>query len=256
MKSFLDDLIIELDKGIKSSFSNVQEHQRNYPAESTKEVELDEFALERGGHKPAPDARRAGFDIPELRQQRWGRLGAVDLAADDLEGDQEPLLVVDDLGLRRVDGEVLGRPIPLVAHPHAQGERHRGFLDGGVGVVAVHLYRQKIVQKEQRSRLDIDRVGHHLHLVGLAAEGVAHGSPDEVERPVLTRTRGAWSRDDQPVHIRCAGGSDGAGPVDAADVGGTSASHRAADVDAAARVEGGRVVAAACHVDNDESNEE
>ena len=43
MKSFLDDLIIELDKGIKSSFSNVQEHQRNYPAESTQEVELNEF---------------------------------------------------------------------------------------------------------------------------------------------------------------------------------------------------------------------
>ncbi len=43
MKSFLDDLIIELDKGIKSSFSNIQKHQRKYPAESTKEAELNEF---------------------------------------------------------------------------------------------------------------------------------------------------------------------------------------------------------------------
>ena len=43
MKNFLDDFIIELDKGIKSSFSNIQKHQRKYPAESTKEAELNEF---------------------------------------------------------------------------------------------------------------------------------------------------------------------------------------------------------------------
>ena len=43
MKNFLDDFIIELDKGIKSSFSNIQKYQRNYPAESTEEVELNEF---------------------------------------------------------------------------------------------------------------------------------------------------------------------------------------------------------------------
>ena len=43
MKNFLDDLIIELDKGMQSSFSNVHKHQRNYPAESTQEVELNEF---------------------------------------------------------------------------------------------------------------------------------------------------------------------------------------------------------------------
>ena len=43
MKNFLDNLIIEFDKGIKSSLSNVKEHQRAYPAESTEEVELNEF---------------------------------------------------------------------------------------------------------------------------------------------------------------------------------------------------------------------
>ena len=43
MKNFLDDFIIELDKGIKSSFSNIQKYQRDYPAESTEEVELNEF---------------------------------------------------------------------------------------------------------------------------------------------------------------------------------------------------------------------
>ncbi len=43
MKNFLDDLIIELDKGIKSSFSNVHKHKRDYPAETTIEVELNEF---------------------------------------------------------------------------------------------------------------------------------------------------------------------------------------------------------------------
>ena len=43
MKNFLDDLIIELDKGIKSSSYNIQEYVRAYPAESTQEVELNEF---------------------------------------------------------------------------------------------------------------------------------------------------------------------------------------------------------------------
>jgi len=43
MKNFLDDLIIELDKGIKSSLSNRQEYGRAYPAESIHEAELDEF---------------------------------------------------------------------------------------------------------------------------------------------------------------------------------------------------------------------
>jgi len=43
MKNFLDDLIIELDKGIKSSSYNIQEYIRAYPAESTQEVELNEF---------------------------------------------------------------------------------------------------------------------------------------------------------------------------------------------------------------------
>ena len=43
MKNFLDDLIIELDKGIKSSLSNRQEYERAYPAESIHEAELDEF---------------------------------------------------------------------------------------------------------------------------------------------------------------------------------------------------------------------
>ena len=39
MKNFLDDLIIELDKGIKSSLSNRQEYERAYPAESIHEAE-------------------------------------------------------------------------------------------------------------------------------------------------------------------------------------------------------------------------
>ena len=43
MKNILDNFIIELDKGIKSSFSNIQKYQRDYPAESTEEVELNEF---------------------------------------------------------------------------------------------------------------------------------------------------------------------------------------------------------------------
>ena len=43
MKNFLDDLIIELDKGIKSSLSNRQEYERAYPAESIHEAELNEF---------------------------------------------------------------------------------------------------------------------------------------------------------------------------------------------------------------------
>ena len=43
MKIFLDELIIELDKGIKSSSYNIQEYIRAYPAESTQEVELNEF---------------------------------------------------------------------------------------------------------------------------------------------------------------------------------------------------------------------
>ena len=43
MKNFLDDLIIELDKGIKSSSYNIQEYVRAYPAESTQEAELNEF---------------------------------------------------------------------------------------------------------------------------------------------------------------------------------------------------------------------
>ena len=43
MKNFLDDLIIELDKGIKSSSYNIQEYIRAYPAESTQEVELNEI---------------------------------------------------------------------------------------------------------------------------------------------------------------------------------------------------------------------
>ena len=43
MKNFLDDLIIELDKGIKSSLSSRQEYERAYPAESIHEVELNEF---------------------------------------------------------------------------------------------------------------------------------------------------------------------------------------------------------------------
>jgi len=43
VKNLLDNFIIELDKGIKSSFSNIQKYQRNYPAESTEEVELNEF---------------------------------------------------------------------------------------------------------------------------------------------------------------------------------------------------------------------
>ena len=42
MKNFLDDLIIELDKGIKSSSYNIQEYVRSY-AESIREVELNEF---------------------------------------------------------------------------------------------------------------------------------------------------------------------------------------------------------------------
>jgi len=43
MKNFLDDLIVELDKGIKSSSYNIQEYVRAYPAESTQEAELNEF---------------------------------------------------------------------------------------------------------------------------------------------------------------------------------------------------------------------
>ena len=43
MNIFLDKLIIELDKGIKASFSDNQEHERAYPAESIQEVELNEL---------------------------------------------------------------------------------------------------------------------------------------------------------------------------------------------------------------------
>jgi len=43
MNNFLDNLIIELDKGLKSSFSNIQEKVRDYPAEFDEEVELNEF---------------------------------------------------------------------------------------------------------------------------------------------------------------------------------------------------------------------
>ena len=43
MKSYLDTLIIELDKGIKSSLSDLKEYQRAYPAEDIEENDLNEL---------------------------------------------------------------------------------------------------------------------------------------------------------------------------------------------------------------------
>ena len=43
MNNFVDQLILEIDRGIKFSTSNSQECKRPYPAETTKEIPLSEI---------------------------------------------------------------------------------------------------------------------------------------------------------------------------------------------------------------------
>lgn len=120
--------------------------------------EVDELARQRGHHVPAPDRARARPDVAEIDDQRLGRGLVVDVAVEDLEADQQSLRVVDDLRLCRFDRD-LGRGAAAdVPDAHAQRERHRRLDGGRERVVGVHVAGEKVVERQQRLRLDRDEV--------------------------------------------------------------------------------------------------
>jgi len=142
--------------------------------------EVAEPAGQRGFHHPAAHAVGAGRDVAKVEQQPVVHRRVVDITAIQLEADQQPLLVLDDLGLGRIDLEIFGRREPVVAHAHAQRERHHRLDLGCQRVVGIDVGGQKVVQRQQRQRLDGDDVGRHVQRRVLAVEAVFQRGADEV----------------------------------------------------------------------------
>ena len=174
---------------------------------------VDELPLQRRGHPPLGDGRFAGGDVAEVGRQRGGHVLAGHLGGDDLEIDQEPLLVLDDLGLRRNDPQFLGVAGAVVLNQHGQLER-LGRLDlVGPGVVAENVALPEVVQVEFGLGVDGDGHGNERGRNFHAIFRVLNLAADEVLRNTLRgglrrgnnqpmgRTGRMWSDNARPVHV-------------------------------------------------------
>ncbi len=179
--------------------------------------QVDELPGQRGDHVPAAHGRGSRSDVAEIDEQRLVGGLVVDVAVEDLEPDQQPLLVLDDLGLRRFDRS-LGRDAAAhVLDPHAERERHRRFDFRRERVIRIDVTGEEIVERQQRLRLDGDEVGRDGHRGRVAEQRIREAGADEIELALRRNPTGAGGRNDQPVDFAGRLGRHGAAAVDRVD---------------------------------------
>ncbi len=93
--------------------------------------EFDKFAGQAGHHVPAPMQGRSRRDVAKVEQQAFACWRIVDIAAQNLEIDKQPLPVFDNAGLRGIDLGLVRSAATTVFDAHAQREGV-GRLDLGV----------------------------------------------------------------------------------------------------------------------------
>lgn len=181
--------------------------------------EIDELARQTGDHAPAAATGLLGGDLPEAHTQAVAGGLVVDEAREDLEADQQPLFVIHDLGLRRLDLDLAGRGRAVVLYSYAERER-LGRLDGrGEGIIRIDVLGQKVIQRELGQWLYVDRVGRHLHGLPLPCQCVGERRAYHVQLAGGRGSPGAGRRDDEPVNLGGGGGGDAPLAGDVADPG-------------------------------------
>ncbi|MDD2274005.1 MAG: hypothetical protein PHP95_12415 [Desulfuromonadaceae bacterium] len=109
-------------------------------------LEFDEAAREGRDHLPRGGDDLFTDQVAEIHGQRGSYGGVVDRGAEDTEVDQQPLFVVHDLGLGRVDLEAVGYAVAVVYDAYRQGIGNRSLHLGGKRVVADHRIGHEIIQ--------------------------------------------------------------------------------------------------------------
>ena len=179
---------------------------------------VDEQSLERGGEKPAPDADLAGIDAPEVRRERRRQAAARDFGGDDLEVDQQPALVLDDLRLAGDDADVLCFAPSGVPHHDGEAVGNRGLDDvARERIIREHVALVEIFNPQTRVRKHCDGRGGERNLQARSAEAVAEHAADEVNRRSFRRGLRGWDEDEG----RAARGihTEGTGPVHRTETG-------------------------------------
>ena len=171
-------------------------------------AEVDEFAGQGAGHDPASRGGAVGGDVAEGDQQAGGGGLVVQIAADDLEFDQEALLVVDDFGLGAVDFDVLRGRTTGVFDAYAEGEGFDRLNGWGEWVVAINVLGQEVVEGQQGQGFDVDGVGRDGDGLHGAADGVIECGANEVEFAAGGDAAAAGGGDDEPVDVGGGGRGD------------------------------------------------
>ena len=152
-------------------------------------VKFSNTPFERGQEQEARVGRLPGRDIAEVDGQRRRHLLVADLGADDLEGIEQALLVLDDLRLGRGDREIVGRAAADVGHQQSEDGRLARHDDlRRERVVADHVGLQEVIELQLGLRIDGDRGREDRNRDGSAGGvGEADGAADVVLRGTVGR---------------------------------------------------------------------
>ena len=142
---------------------------------------FDELALERRGENPLRHLRLAGRDVAQIGPQARLRGVGANLAADDLEINEQPLFILDDLGLSRSDAEIARRPGPDVFGDQTEGERF-GRLDlVRKRIVRIDIAGLEIAQLQARLGIDGNGRGEQRHHDLFAIVDIAQRTADAID---------------------------------------------------------------------------
>ena len=185
---------------------------------SVRRFELDEFARERGDHIPGALAGLARWNVAKIDCQVRGQNGRVaDSGAKQLRNQQEVLLVLDDLGLLRVNLNAFSQAITGILDQNADGEGNRAFHLRGERIVALNIARLKIRNLKLRFGLDVNLRGKGLqnlrrkvHTRELSRQPTADLVSDAIRSNATRRRFG----DNKPVDDCCGRRADHAVAAD------------------------------------------
>ena len=162
--------------------------------------EGDELAFERGFEEPQAVRTVARADVTQIQRERRGDgLVGAHLGADQGEGDEQVVGVLNDLRLRGGDAEIIRVAITDVFNPDAQIKGNGRFNLGREGIIPIDIVLEEIIHVQYGRGLHGD--GHReqrhgdLFPVQNVGEGTAHGELRGHHR------RGVDGRDDGPVNV-------------------------------------------------------
>ena len=201
MNSFVDQLIVEIDRGIKLSKSNAQQCKKPYPAETTKEVLLTEdeknhsaglMRVNHAGEVCAQALYRGQSFTAKLESTREQMELAADEELDHLSWCNRRL---DELGEASsiLNPFWYGLSFSLGAIAGLIGDKWSlGFIDETEKQVVAHLERHKenISSKDKKSKVIIERMKKDEETHSLEAKKAgAIELPEEIKRVMALFSR-------------------------------------------------------------------